>query len=69
MRRFHLLRLEDESGVSGTGVIAEGCVFTDGTTILRWTTEHKSTAIYNSLEECEKIHGHNGQTQVVWKDK
>ena len=69
MRRFHLHRLEDESGVSGTGIIAEGVVFTDGTTVLRWMTEYKSTAVYNSLEECEKIHGHNGKTQIIWKDK
>lgn len=69
MRRFHLHRIEDESGVSGTGIIAEGVVFTDGTVVLRWTTEHKSTAIYNNLEECEKIHGHQGKTQIIWKDK
>jgi hypothetical protein len=37
---FTLLRNKDESGVSGTGVVLEGCVFSDGTTVVRWCTEN-----------------------------
>ena len=66
MRRFFLQRDEDETGVSGVGYVAEGVEFTDGTVALRWLTEHTSTAIYNSIEDVEKIHGHNGRTRVVW---
>lgn len=69
MRRFHLLRHEDETGTSGEGVVAEGVVFTDGTAVLHWTTQYKSTAIYHSIEELEKIHGHNGRTEIIWRDK
>lgn len=69
MRRFHFHRVEDESGVSGVGIIAEGVVFTDGTVALRWITKFKSTAIYNNMDECEKIHGHNGKTKIIWKDE
>jgi hypothetical protein len=36
MRRFRLQRLEDESGVSGVGYVAEGCESTDGRVALRW---------------------------------
>lgn len=63
---FYLERDEDESGVSGTGVVAEGVVFSDGTAVLRWRTKpYASTAIYGSLAELEHIHGHGGKTRVV----
>jgi len=67
-RRFILMRNEDFSGVSGTGVVAEGVCFSDGTCAMRWKTSMTSTAIYRNAEELEKIHGHEGRTQVVWVD-
>lgn len=67
-RRFALNRLEDETGISGTGVIADGVTFEDGTTVLRWRTTNSSTAIYSSPETMEAIHGHGGKTVVVWID-
>lgn len=66
MHLFKLVREEDPTGISGTGLIAEGCQFSDGTCVLRWTTEHRSTAVYGSMEELEAIHGHGGSTRVVW---
>jgi len=68
MRRFYLDRIEDATGVSGTGIIAEGVVFTDGTVVLRWRTAHHSTGLYNSLDEMVTIHGHDGRTVVKWID-
>lgn len=68
MRRFALNRLEDETGVSGTGVVADGVVFEDGTTVLRWRTMGGSTAIYDSVQHLESIHGHGGKTVVVFID-
>lgn len=68
MRRFHFERDLDASGVSGTGRVAEGVTFTDGTVALRWLSEHTSTAIYGSVEDCESIHGHGGATRIVWDD-
>jgi len=68
MRRFELHREVDASGTSGTGVVAEGVEFTDGTAALRWKVQLKSTAVYNNVVELEAIHGHNGQTKVVWID-
>lgn len=35
-RLFVLDRVEDVSGVSGTGVVAEGIEFSDGVGALRW---------------------------------
>lgn len=68
MRRFVLRRMEDETGVSGTGDVAEGVVFSDGTAAMRWRTAQTSTAIYSSIEALEAIHGHGGRTQVVFTD-
>lgn len=53
-----MTRDADESGVSGTGKVLEGVVFTDGTTVIRWTVKDKpcSTAIYPTFEAFEFIH-------------
>jgi len=69
MRRFHLHRLSDVSGVSGVGIVAEGCVFTDGTVALRWTSSTPSVVFYSSMDHLEKVHCHNGQTKIIWKDE
>lgn len=61
-------RLVDETGISGTGEVAEGVLFTDGTCAMRWRTLHKSTGVYASMVDVEAIHGHNGQTVVRWLD-
>lgn len=66
MHCFVLRRHEDETGVSGTGDVAEGCEFSDGRCALRWLTEHTSTAVYDSIADVVKIHGHNGKTEIVW---
>lgn len=68
MKRFVVERLEDVSGVSGTGVVAEGVEFTDGTVVLRWRTNLVSTAIYNSVDDLKAIHGHDGRSQIIWID-
>ncbi len=67
MRTFDLNRVEDETGVSGTGIIAEGVEFTNGTCALVWLTEvHSIAAIYDSIDTLVKIHGHGGMTIVEW---
>lgn len=68
-RTFKALRKVDETGVSGPGHIADGVVFEDGTTVLRWRTECRSTAVYASFEDMEKIHGHNGATVFEFDGK
>ena len=68
MRRFLLHRTKDETGFSGVGIVAEGVQFKDGTVCLRWRGTTPSTVVYNSIEDMEKVHGHNGHTKVIWKD-
>lgn len=65
-KRFWLKRLEDESGVSGTGVVADGVIFPDGVAVLRWRTMGGSTAVYDSIEKLEEIHGHGGKTVIEY---
>lgn len=67
-RRFWLVRNEDVSGVSGTGVVAEGFEFSDGRVALRWRTKTSSTATYDSLFDVEAIHGHEGRTVISFED-
>lgn len=62
MRTFLLNRLEDISGVSGTGIIAEGCVFSSGQTVIHWLTGSTGISIYPTLQIAIEIHGHNGST-------
>lgn len=66
MRTFVLNRHEDESGVSGTGVVAEGVEFSDGTVALRWTLSSASTGVYKNIDDVIDIHGHHGKTVVEW---
>lgn len=69
MRRFHLDRTQDATGVSGTGRIAEGVQFHDGQCALKWLTSVNSVAIYPDIYAVNTIHGHDGQTHIVWDDK
>ena len=69
MKRFFLERHEDISGVSGTGIVAEGIMFTDGTAVIHWIAgEHHSIVVWPNISSVEIIHGHNGATELVWKD-
>lgn len=69
MRTFVLKRTEDVTGVSGTGVVAEGIEFSDGEVVLRWIVgNHRSTVVWaQGIEAVEAIHGHNGATEVIFQ--
>ena len=68
MKRFQLKRHHDVSGVSGVGVVADGVLFSDGTTVIHWRGEHRSTVIWKDLASVLAIHGHQGHTEIVWLD-
>jgi hypothetical protein len=55
-RWFILSRGNDESGVSGTGKVLEGVQFTDGTVVLRWTSQPGSTVMWENFEDFWKVH-------------
>lgn len=64
MQAFRLIRKEDVSGVSGTGVVAVGVVFPNGHCVMQWQTGLDSIGHYNSLNDLISIHGHGGKTSV-----
>jgi hypothetical protein len=66
--RFHLERDTDITGASGTGHVADGVVWPDGTVTVRWRGELKSTVNWDRLEDAETVHGHGGATRIVWDD-
>ena len=66
MRLFRLVRQEDVSGVSGVGVVAEGCQFHDGQVAMSWFGQHHTLEISPSIESITAIHGHEGRTVVEW---
>jgi hypothetical protein len=68
VRRFHLKRLEDETGISGTGLVTDGIEFDDGTVVMSWNTDTTSVSIYRSMEDVITIHGHKGKTVVEWTE-
>ena len=70
MRRFYLVRHEDvdPDKTSGTGIIAEGVIFEDGTVALRWKTRYKSSVFYADISDVYAIHGHSGSTTIRFID-
>lgn len=69
MRKFILVRKEDVSGVSGTGVVAEGLEFSNGTCAITWMTPYRCIATYESIKALEHVHGHAGSTVVIFEDE
>lgn len=68
VRPFTLYRREDPSGVSGTGVVADGAVFRDdGRVVVKWRNSANPYPLpFPSIEALLAVHGHGGKTQVHW---
>lgn len=67
-RRFTLNRLEDETGISGTGYVADGVQFRNMKCVMCWRSAFSSVAVYDDMETLQRIHGHDGKTVVEWID-
>ncbi len=70
-RRFQLHRDSDVTGASGTGLVADGVEWPDGTVSIRWRGERPSVVFWQSqaaMEDVYAIHGHGGATRIVWLD-
>lgn len=68
-KRFRLLRDDDETGVSGTGEVAQGVLFSDGWFALHWIREPaRMTTVYNDLDRMIQVHGHGGKTRIDFID-
>lgn len=69
-RRFLLWRDEDVTGVSGTGCVAEGIKFSDGTVALRWRSQWPTSVVFHDrgIDAVEAVHGHGGATEIDFID-
>jgi hypothetical protein len=71
-RRWVLYRTSDVSGVSGTGVVAQGIEFPDGRVAYRWHTNkpgmNGTTQFADCIEHVQQIHGHGGDSRIVFVD-
>lgn len=72
-----LFRREDQSGVSGTGVVADFVRFADGTVVQEWRNEENPSLDTSGVDSsgldfrpsmglAVQIHGHNGSTEYVY---
>lgn len=78
MRMFYLVRKEDPTGISGTGVVAEGIEFSDRTVALRWVASvsdeawekgvRPTTVFHENIKSVEALHGHGGHTVVEFTE-
>ena len=68
-RPFWLQRDHDVTGVSGTGIIAHGVLWPDGTASVRWTGPRPSTVFWDSVDDAIAVHGHGGHTRIVFADR
>lgn len=69
-RAFVLVRDTDVSGISGTGIVAEGVEFSDGTVALRWLSAWPTSVVFHDrgIEAVQAVHGHSGATRIQWAD-
>jgi len=58
IRTFTVCRQNDETGVSGEGIIVEGCRFATGHTVIHWLTPapRGSIAFFDNFDDFIKIH-------------
>ena len=67
---FVLLRHEDETGVSGTGIVAWGVEFPDGVVALQWKGEWPTSVVFHDrgMDSVRAVHGHGGKTEIIFQE-
>lgn len=68
-RRFVFLRDQDDTGISGTGLVVMGVQYPDGRCHYRWMTDHRTDQAADSLDTLHRVHGHQGRTRIVFVDQ
>lgn len=68
MRTFRLVREDDVTGYSGTGVVCEGVEFSSGVAVIHWIVgDYRTTTIHpDGVRSVVSIHGHGGATRLVF---
>ena len=65
VKHFYLWRKVDETGMSGTGKVAEGVELPNGVCVMWWIVDPYSVVIYKDIKELEHIHSHGRKTTEV----
>lgn len=67
LKPFYMKRNVDESGISGTGIVVEGCIFPSKRIICKWNSEYSSIAIHSELSKFKACHMdfHMGMNDLV----
>ena len=68
IRRFHFVRTEDVSGVSGTGVVGEGVELSNGKVVHSWISNMGTVSVYDNMKTFVAVHGHEGKGAIEWLD-
>jgi hypothetical protein len=74
MRSFEVIRQNDETGISGTGKVIEGIIFSDGECVVRWMTEKslgRCVSIWPNFGSFLSIHVYphpSNNTQIMFSD-
>ncbi len=64
---FVLRRHHDVTGVSGTGIVADGVLFPaagKSKAVVRWRGDRGSTVVWDTITHVREIHGHDGATVI-----
>lgn len=69
-----MLRREDQSGVSGTGVVADFAEFPSGRVVIEWRNDENENLQFTDtgidirprMEVAVAIHGHSGRTEFMY---
>lgn len=68
VKLYHLMRDEDVSGTSGTGLVAEVAEFSNGwcaVAFMKHTAGISNIIVYGDINHVELVHGHGGKTKLV----
>ena len=68
---FILIRRNDETGISGSGRVLEGCLFSNGKVVVDWISEKSSVVIWDSLEDFLDVHINShpkNRSLLIWAD-
>jgi hypothetical protein len=66
---FRMIRNGDETGVSGIGSVAEGCVFSNGFCAVTWQSATPCVQVWPSFEAFKAIHidpHPTNRTELIW---
>ncbi len=66
---FLMKRNHDETGMSGTGIVAEGCVFSNGKCAVTWRSSKPCVQVWDTFEAFREVHiDHHpdNDTEIIW---